>query len=304
MRDLAPADPAAAFEASLAVRHRLPPAEFPRAYREAARLEEIVEPYDLVLLDAYGVLNIGETPIPGAVETIAALRRAGKAVMVVSNSAAYPKAHMMRRYVRMGFDFTPGEVVTSREALLAHLEREPRRHWGAMLGESHGLAEFEGQQVSILADDPGIYDKVEGFLMVGSDDWTEERQERLAHAIAARPRPVLVGNPDLVAPREHGLSLEPGHFAHRLAEETGVAPVFLGKPFPKIFELALARQCQHLRPERVLMVGDTLHTDVLGGRHMGFATALTAEHGSLAELDVADAITRASVVPDYVLSSV
>ena len=34
------------------------------------------------------------------------------------------------------------------------------------------------------------------------------------------------------------------------------------------------------------MVGDTLHTDILGGRQMGFSTSLVTGHGALVGLDV------------------
>ncbi|ETX27711.1 HAD-IIA family hydrolase [Roseivivax isoporae] len=295
-------DPARAFEGYLAVRTRLPRATFPDRWRAAPDLGAVAGPYELILLDAYGVLNVGETPIPGAVDRIAALRAAGKAVAVVSNSAGYPKARMMARYARMGFDFAPGEVVTSREALLAHLAHEPRRRWGIMLNPGTGRAELEHLALTFLDDDRAAYDAAEGFLLVGSDGWTEARQALLEAALRDRPRPVLVGNPDLVAPREDGLSREPGQFAHRLTDRTGVVPRFLGKPFPEIFRLALARRS--VDPARVLMVGDTLHTDVLGGRHMGFDTALVTGHGSLAGLDVRDAIARSGIVPDHVIDHI
>ena len=130
-------------------------------------------------LDAYGVLNVGETPIEGAVERIAALRAAGKRVMVVSNSAGYPKARMMQRYARLGFDFTPSEVVTSREALFAHLADVPTRRWGMMLNVSNGTDDLNGIDAHVLADDPAAYDAAEGILLVGSDGWTDARQDML-----------------------------------------------------------------------------------------------------------------------------
>jgi hypothetical protein len=41
--------------------------------------------------------------------------------------------------------------------------------------------------------------------------------------------------------------------------------VFFGKPFPAIFNMARERIRPGVPDERVLMVGDTLHTDILGG---------------------------------------
>ncbi|NDV53718.1 MULTISPECIES: HAD hydrolase-like protein [unclassified Salipiger] len=294
----------AAFDDYLGVRSRLPDARFGHDWQVAQSLLEIADPFDLVLLDAYGVLNVGESAIPGAAAAIAALRAAGKAVAVVSNSAAYPKRVMMQRYARLGFDFSPGEVVTSREALLAHLARAPRLRWGAMLSPEYGVEDFEDVDISFLGDDPADYEAAEGFLLVGSEGWTKARQARLEAALSARARPVFVGNPDIVAPRETGLSREPGDYAHRLAAATGVAPVFLGKPFDGIFSLALARLAPGLAPERVLMVGDTLHTDILGGCQMGFSTALVTDHGALVGLDPARAIRRSGIVPDFVIGSI
>ncbi|MBL4559040.1 MAG: HAD hydrolase-like protein [Rhodobacteraceae bacterium] len=99
-----------------------------------------------------------------------------------------------------------------------------------------------------------------------------------------RPRPVVVANPDLVAPWETGLSKEPGFFAHLLADRLGIAPVFFGKPHADAFADALARLGDP-PPARCAMVGDTLHTDILGGRAMGLRTVLATDHGLFAGRD-------------------
>lgn len=296
-------DPADAFEAYLRLQHRLPATTGSRRAIKAI-FQDIVTPFDLILFDAYGVLNVGETAIAGATETIAVLRSLGKSVAVVSNSAGYPKHQMMSRYARLRFDFTPTEVVTSREALLHRLLSEPSRRWGVMLNPASDLDEIAAFDHLLLADDPDDYDRAEGFLLVGSDGWTETRQALLEDTLKRQARPVFVGNPDLVAPRETGLSKEPGWFAHRLADAVGIAPVFQGKPFPEIFDLALARLERPPAAGRVLMVGDTLHTDILGGNQAGFATALVTGHGSLKGLDVPDAIRRAAIVPDFIVKNI
>ncbi len=302
MTVLTATDPIHAFEAYLSVTRRLPEARFPKAWQAVRNLGEIAGGFDLILLDAYGVLNVGETSIPGAARRIAALRAQGAPVMVVSNSAGYPKRHMMQRYARLGFDFGANEVVTSREALLARLDTMPPRRWGVMLTPAPGDEDLDPYDIACLDDDRAGYDRAEGFLLVGSHGWTERRQSHLVASLRANPRPVLVGNPDLVAPREDGLTREPGYFAHRLVDEVGVMPEFLGKPFRGIFDLALARHAS--KSSRVLMVGDTLHTDILGGAHMGFATALATGNGSLSGLDVGDAIAASGIVPDFVMDQI
>ncbi|MFV0514465.1 MAG: HAD-IIA family hydrolase [Jhaorihella sp.] len=294
------ADAGEIFDLYQSVRPRLPVPSRRGAARPAANLGEIAQPFDLILLDAFGVLNIGEAAIPGAAGRVAALRRAGKRVMVVTNAASYPKRHMMTRYRKLGFDFAPDDILSSRETLIAALSDPPPGTWGVMADPRWGLEELEPLDVSALGDDPGVYERAEGFILLGARGWSETRHSLLEQSLAARPRPVLVGNPDIVAPRDHGFSFEPGHFAHRLAGLTGVAPRFFGKPFAAVFDAAL-RRAPGISRDRVLMVGDTLHTDVLGGLAAGLRTALVTDTGSLHRGDPAGDIERSGIVPDYVL---
>jgi HAD superfamily hydrolase (TIGR01450 family) len=294
-------DEAWAFNAYQSVRARLPATGPAIAATHHATLADIADLYDVFLLDSFGVLNIGEQVIPGAPERVAALQAMGKRVIVVTNAAGYPKHLLMQRFARLGFAFSPEDVVSSRETLLAHLASEPARHWGLMASTRFGRAEFGHLDTTFLADDPADYAAAEGFLLFGSSDWTEPRQALLQAALKARPRPVLVGNPDIVAPTEGGLSREPGHFAHRLADATGIKPLFFGKPFAPIFQAILARLSPVDR-SRIVMVGDTLHTDILGGAAMGFGTALITGHGSLRGEDVSDAVETSGIFPSHIVT--
>lgn len=290
-----------AFQAYEAVRHRLPrPEATGRAYLRVANLDEIADGFDVFLLDAFGVLNIGEAAIPGTKERIEGLRASGKRVVVVSNAAGFPHASLMEKYSRLGYDFAPEDVITSRATLLAGLEGQRNLHWGLMATRSTGLRDLEGLNLTYLEEDPAPYGEVEGILMVGSAAWTEERQSLLEEALSRAPRPVLVGNPDIVAPRETGFSTEPGHFAHRLADRTGIVPTFFGKPFTNIFDLAFQR-LGTVDKSRVLMVGDSLHTDILGAHAAGVASALVADFGFFAGQDIGAAIKRAGIAPNFVI---
>ena len=113
-----------------------------------------------------------------------------------------------------------------------------------------------------------------------------------------RRGPDPVANPDLVAPRESGLSKEPGHYAHLLADRLDLSLSFFGKPFGHAFVDALGRIVD-LPPDRIIMVGDTLHTDILGGRACGLKTVLVQDHGLFAGMDVARYIARSGIVPDF-----
>jgi len=288
-----------AFAQYEAVRGVLPSATFPGSTERPADFAQISDRFDAILLDAFGVLNVGETAIPGAIDAVAAMRTAGKQVFVVSNSASVPSPVTARKFERLGFDFSDTEIVTSRDALKRGLVSAPPMLWGVMASDTSEIEEL-GVSCIALRDDDEAYDRADGIVLLGSADWTDERQNRLVRSIEKRPRPFFVGNPDIVAPREDRLSLEPGYFAHDLARRTGCSPSFFGKPFANVYDLA-AERLGGLPPGRSLMVGDTLHTDVLGGAAYGLSTLLLERNGLFAERDTAGFIKKSGILPSFVL---
>ncbi|MBP7002945.1 HAD-IIA family hydrolase [Amaricoccus sp.] len=296
--DLTPAEAFAAYES---VRSRLPaPPPVAGACRAAASLDALAGQFDVFLLDAFGVLNIGETAIPGVVERLRGLRASGKRMIVLTNAASFPTGELVAKYRRLGYDFAADEVISSRDALRAALAGQAARRWGVMIPEGASLADIPGKALLPLGDDAAPYAEAEGFLLLGSGGWTLARQARLEAALARDPRPVLVGNPDIVAPREAGFTIEPGRFAHLCADRTPVVPRFYGKPFPDVYAMAFERLGQVDR-SRVVMVGDSLHTDVLGARVAGVAAALVTGWGFWSGVDPGPAIRASRLAPDFLL---
>ena len=290
-----------AFSAYEAVRHRLPAARpGNRDARQIETLEEIAQAFDVFLLDAFGVLNIGETAIPGTRERIEQLRQQGKRVLVVSNAASVPPSALLTKYRGLGYQFDLEDIVTSRSAMVASLQDRNEILWGVMGGAAAVAEDLGDLQTVLLKDDPDAYRNASGFLLVGSGGWTEHRQKLLESALKTAPRPVLVANPDIVAPRETGFSAEPGHFAHRLADSAGIKPHFFGKPFGNIYDLAFSRLGE-VDKSRVLMVGDSLHTDILGAQAAGLPSALITQYGFLAGHDAAWAIKQSGILPDFMV---
>lgn len=286
-----------------AARPRLPSTARPGACRKAADLSEIADRFDTFLLDAFGVLNIGDAAIPGVPARIDALRAAGKRVLVLTNAASVPHAALVAKYARLGYDFAAEDVVTSRQVLMDALDIAPGETWGVMAPRDLQGDDLDHLPLAYLGDDAKTYGAVDGFVLLGSGGWSEARQALLETALHTRARPVWVGNPDIVAPRESGFSVEPGYYAHRLADRTGIAPRFFGKPFGNIFDHAFARLDADLDLSRTLMVGDSLHTDVLGGQAAGIASALISGYGFFERGWAQAAITRTGIAPDYILAA-
>lgn len=284
------------------VRKRLPDSVARGACKLVPDLGALANEFDVFLFDAYGVLNVGNTPITGAPERVASLQAMGKRTMVLTNGASFPASDRLPKYKQYGYKFTINDVISSRDVLAAHLATQPKIHWAAMAPRG---ASFEGLDTvfSLLEDDPISYANAEGFLLLGSQIWNEDRQAMLVESLRSNPRPVLVGNPDLVAPYEHGFTLQPGLYAHWLADKTGLEPAFFGKPFAGMFDEA-RRRFGAVPSERVLMIGDTLHTDILGGAAAGFKTLLVGNHGMYKGTNVAPYIKKSGIAPDYITPTI
>lgn len=286
-----------AFQRYQAVRARLPRPGRPGQAELRADLGELTERYDAFVFDSFGVLNVGGEPIDGAAPRIASLRALGKEVLVLTNAARDPLASLPAKYAALGFDFAASEIISSRAVLAAHLKARPiDGAWWVVAPESSQIAELN---VPVLHEQPP--EGAGGIVLLSATGITEALMRQIAEALTARPVPLLVGNPDLVAPREQGFSLEPGAYAHQLADEIGARPEFFGKPFSNAFQAVKERLAGRVAPERIAMVGDTLHTDILGGSAAGIGTVLVTEHGVLKGLDLAACMAESGIHPDYVV---
>ena len=289
----------AAFQRYEAVRSRLPVARYPATSIVLPTLEEVADHVDGFLLDAFGVLNVGETAIPGAVARMAAMRARGKRLVVLTNAASYTRPQLLAKYHRLGFDFTAEEVVASREVAVARLNRiAPGATWAAIAAAGDSFVDIPARMRDATAD-PAALDAADAILFLSTARWSPALQERMLASLARNPRPLVIANPDIVAPREDGLTLEPGLFGHDLLDVVKTEVHWFGKPFPDAFAEGIARA--GLSAGRLAMVGDTLHTDVLGGAAAGCRTVLVTDHGLFAGRDTAPYIRASGITPDFVV---
>lgn len=282
------------FDRYQSVRHRLPAASFGNATTDVGTLLDIAPELDAFVFDAFGVLNVGETPIPGAAERLDQLRAAGHEIRILSNAASYNHEGATAKFQKLGMQITSDEIVTSRDASIANLGGGA---WGCVAAPSDDLSDIPEETIR-LGDNPADYDAVDGFLFLSSEVWGAERQAILRNSLRARPRPVVVANADIAAPRDFGFSLEPGHFGHLLADE-GLADIrFFGKPFPEVYEMIEAT-LPGIRPDRIAMCGDTLHTDILGAAARGWKTVLVTQDGLFSGVDTGPFCDRSGLVPTW-----
>lgn len=282
------------FERYQEIRPRLPAALTPPGSIDIRSLLDIADRIDAFVFDAFGVLNVGDTLIEGADVRVDQLRARGCQIRILTNAASYGRAHAIDKFRRLGVRVEDDEIVTSRDAALQSL---PDLDWGVIAAEGDGLDDLE-MPATRLGDDAGLYREVGGFLFLSSAEWTERRQFLLAAAMDARARPLVIANPDLVAPRDHGFSLEPGHFGHLIADRHPGFVRFFGKPFPEVYRL-VEKTLPGVPVARIAMCGDTLHTDIMGASALGWRTVLVTNDGLFAGFDTGGFSARSGLFADW-----
>lgn len=274
----------------------------PASSQNVAHLGELTDEFDVFVLDGFGVLNVGDTTVPGAVERVVELQQKGKKVLVLTNGATLPVEKTVEKYLKWGMTFELADVISSRNALEEALKKQDKDiHWG-VAATDYAQIEKLAPHTTLLGDKPEHYAQVDGFIFLSSMEWSDHRQQLLHDALTAETRPLLVGNPDLVAPREDAMSLEPGLYAHALADAGVCHPNFYGKPFKDVFDL-VADRIDNIDPHRIAMVGDTLHTDILGGASYGWRTVLIKNHGLMKEADDERTIAATGIRPHFIAAT-
>ena len=281
------------------VRSRFPEVSATKETLEIKSLLDIADQVDAFVFDAFGVLNVGETMIPGADRRLDQLRERGCAIRILTNAASYDRSGAIAKFKRLGLRVEDDEIITSREATLQKLSEG---HWGVIAADTDQLSDLPSS-VTRLKDNAAEYDKVDQFLFLSTADWTPSRQNLLEAAMQRRPRSLLIGNADLAAPRDDGFTVEPGHFGHQIADLFPSYVQFFGKPFSEVYDLIEA-SLPTLTSNRIAMCGDTLHTDILGAAARGWRTVLVTQDGLFAGYDTQPFSEQARLFADWRLSRI
>ena len=256
------------------VRSRFPAVNAAPKTLDIDSLLDISGDVDAFIFDAFGVLNVGETLIPDADTRLDQLRERGCVIRILTNAASYDRGGAIAKFKRLGVRVKDHEIITSREAALQHIGTA---RWGVICADNDALIDLP-ESVTRLGDVAEDYDAVEKFLFLSTADWTVQKQKLLVTSMKRNPRPLLIGNADLAAPRDDGFSVEPGHFGHLIADIIPDQVQFFGKPFPEVYDLIEA-SLPGVKPDRIAMCGDTLHTDILGAAARGWRTVLVTQDG-------------------------
>jgi glycerol-1-phosphatase len=236
-------------------------------------LSPLLQGYDQVILDLDGCVWVGDEPVPGSPEAIAALRAAGKRVAFATNNSWHPAEDQVTRLWGHGIQASLADVVTVGGAM-QHLLNETRRGRTAfVIGGASLKAAVAHAGLTVLNETDRAAD-AEVVVMGGTDDVTYD-DLRNATLAARRGGDLLATARDPTLPMPGGAWPGTGALLAAVETASGVKGQIVGKPEPQLFHTAIDR----LGAGRTLGVGDRVDTDIAAATAAGIDAALVLSGG-------------------------
>lgn len=256
-------------------------------------LEPLLLPFRAVAFDVYGVLWNGKSLYPSVPDYLKRLRNQGKQVALMTNTtqlAAEVQSEYMDRGLLQGshYDFivTAGDL--SRARLLSRkfnaISTKVSNSKYYVIGRANPVMfqETGMAQVNDLDEADFVYigvPEIGGVRQGNVDGFRPELERFLAQEMV-----LFCPNPDLYAPSGDKMQACQGLIAQTYELMGGRVEWGGGKPFREIYDICADRFkiSRHYR-HQIAMVGDTLRTDIAGGRQAGYSTILVTGTGLTAD---------------------
>lgn len=246
-----------------------------------SNLQSIQNQYDGFLFDIWGVIHDGHTAFPGAVSLINELIDKQKKIIFLSN-APRPGPVLIKKLKDLGIAVIPEMIYSSGDEFRKRYIQDIQINHSSFQGLGrrffHLGAERNTDILSNLTVD--VTDRLEDAEFVLLTAYMDEDENLNQHDVFLKKAlslklPFVCVNPDKAIDNGEKLRFCAGVLAEKY-EKMGGQCYYFGKPFPAVFESAIEimKGSGVLDLRKILMIGDTLETDILGARNAGIDSAL------------------------------
>ena len=213
-------------------------------------LDQLLERYEVLFMDAYGVFMHTSGAIPGAPAALARIKASGRPFQVLTNDASRLIETSALRYASMGFELEPTSIITSGSLLAGHFQRHGLV--GArcvVMGPADSVTYVRGAGGQVVApDEPAdllVLCDEDGYPLLPVVD--SVLSNLLDHVDRGRPMAMLLPNPDLIYPKGEGaFGITAGALGHlfegalqrRYPDRDDLRFTRLGKPHAAIIDQA------------------------------------------------------------------
>lgn len=225
------------------------------------------------VFDLDGVIYRGIEPQPHARDTILALRSRGDVVRFYTNNSGLSRQAYSIKLTGMGIPTPIDEIFTSSyAAALYFLEQNAVGKTVYKIGEQGINEELEAIGMRVISDMEDLDAEID-YVVVGIDRQFDYQKLTRAMAAIMKGAGFIATNGDVRFPIESGDEV-PGNGALVAAVQTATAaiPFMIGKP--ETYAINKVLELTDTPPERSVMVGDNLATDITGGNRAGMQSVL------------------------------
>ncbi len=278
---------------------------------QISSFRSIIKNYSAVFLDSYGVVKNHRGLIEGVPEVIDLIRKSEKPLRILTNDASRSQERHAYQFEKLGlYAISPKEIITSGMMAKQFLENKIPAGKIAYLGTNQAAqyiiqAGLEAIPVGQINDNRIEEIKAIVFLDDEGFDWNYDINASL-NLLRKQNIPAIVANSDKIYPiTKNNVSIATGGIAQLVENILGREFIHFGKPDSQMFMYAfedLNKEGNFARKD-ILMVGDTLHTDILGGNKFGISTLLVLSGNTRAE-NVETLIQASGVIPDFISKSI
>lgn len=228
----------------------------------------IVDRYDGFVFDLDGTVYLGDALLPGARAVVEEIRRLGKGLLYLTNKPLEPSSVYAERLTTLGLPTAAEDVVSSLDSLVLYMDVHHPGTTVLCVSEPLVAARLRdaGHQVTS--------DALRAEVVVVSFDRTFDYTKLHAAYVAVAAGAILVAtNPDAYCPTPDGGLPDCAAMLAAIEACTGAtAEAIVGKPSEHMATAFMRRL--DMPPDRVLLTGDRIETDVAMAAEAGLDSAL------------------------------
>lgn len=272
----------------------------------------LAQKFKAVFLDSYGVLKNYKGLIDGVQDTITSLRKCGIAIRILTNDASRSQEQQIESFARLGLDgFETHEVITSgmmAKHFLQHKITEGKIAYLGTENSAHYILQSGLEHISVSDVELDNIAEISAFVFLDDEgfDWNTDINKTI-NLLRRKNIPVIVANSDKLYPvSKNDVAVAAGGIARLVESMMNRKFIHFGKPDTQMFTYAYNRLKTRVGPftkKEILMVGDNLNTDILGGNKFGIKTTLVLS-GNTREDNAETQINSSGIIPDYICRSI
>lgn len=226
----------------------------------------------LFAIDLDGVIYRENQPISGSQKTIEILRKKGNIVVFITNNATLSREGYVKKLIKLGFPTKKEEIMCAAYATAMYLaENNGKNKKAYVVGENGLIEELKNSGLKIIKTSR-TETKID-YVVVGLDRKFNFLKLLIASDAIRNGAEFIASNTDSTWPGKNGKIYPGGGSIVRAIEEaSGIKPKTIGKPEPYMLNKIL--EYFNIKPEKTLVIGDRIETDILFGKNAGAKTAL------------------------------